>query len=315
MNYISIDGIYNKFQRDLKMSIHEVDLIEWTGEALEAIKAQRQFEEAIAFIQIRNFHAELPFGLQYIIQVAKNMKTDSFSSVENSSEITTLNNEEGTCPIELDCNGSPTSEYDLAYYRPYYDLKYEYDAWREHDIFARYYEPVRLKEHVFFNSIVCEGVEENQLYSGSKFEYNITDEGSVIRCNFENGLICIAYLRTVLDKNGIPKIPDTYSYKTAVIKYITLKMMETQFYNGDQGAGQRVQYAEKQWQWYCKQAKNELFIPQGIDEMQNLLNQMSYIIPRRNVYENFFGNLARKENKNILDTYRRNNSRYSRIVR
>ena len=66
---------------------------------------------------------------------------------------------------------------------------------------------------------------------------------------------------------------------------------------------------------YVKQAANEGMMPKGVDEMQNLVDQSVYLIPRRSVYDNFFGNLARRESKNILDTYRRNNSRYSRLVR
>jgi hypothetical protein len=51
-------------------------------------------------------------------------------------------------------------------------------------------------------------------------------------------------------------------------------------------------------------------IPQGVDEMENLVNQMKYIIPRRNGFDNYFGNLNNREVKNLLHTRSRNNAYY-----
>jgi hypothetical protein len=309
MKYTSIDRIYSKVIRDLGINADEADLIEWTGEALEAIDAQRSHEEAVAFLQVKNYHCEVPFGLQYIIQVAKNTRTDTYAPIESDAiEENAIVDPEGVCPVRIDCNGAPIDDHELSYYRPYYDLRYEYDLWRDSTVATRYYEPVRLAVHSFFNSIVCGNVENNELYKTTRNEYSLTDEDSIMRFSFSDGLVALAYVRTVLDTNGIPKIPDNYSFVTAVVKYITYKLMERQFYLGKSDSDKKVYKAEKDWQWYCKQAKNSAFIIQGIDEMENYLDQRTYLIPRRNVYDSFFGNLAKRENKNILNTYQRHNS-------
>lgn len=76
--------------------------------------------------------------------------------------------------------------------------------------------------------------------------------------------------------------------------------MKREFYTGREGSKTKVVYAEDQWQWYCKQASNKSLIPQGVDELENLKEQRNYILPRRNVYQNYFGNLNNREVKNIL---------------
>ena len=314
MKYTNIDRIVSKLQRDNNLQdIHIADIIEWTGEALEFINATRAKEEAVAFINVKNYQCELPYNLHNIIQVAKNTTIDDPTTYETvTSEDDEQLEPETDYPVCLDCNGMPYNDYDVAYYRPYTDLKYEYELWRNIPTYNRCYVPVRLTNHSFFNSIVCSedgqdcgissgnpNVTSNDIYHTGKYEYTII-EGSVLRFNFEKGLIALAYLRNVTDKDGLPMIPDNISFVTAVIAYIRLKLTEREFYSNKEGSSQKLQYAQQQWQWYAKQASNKSLIPQGIDELENIKDQRNYIIPRRNVYDNYFGNLNNKEVKNIF---------------
>ena len=325
MKYTSIERVYAKLQRDLPSAhIYEVDAIEWTGEALEFINAVRQYTEAVAFLKVKNFQTELPMNLHRIIQIAKNtLVEDPDSEAEPSDEDEVLNPlEESTdYPVCLDCNGKPYNDYDVAYYRPYYDLQYDYNLWSGNATARRCYVPVRLTTHSFFNSLVCseDGTDcgykdaewSNGIYNKATPEYNIIDN-SILRFNFEKGIVAVSYLRNKLDERGLPMIPDDISYITAITAYITYKQMNREFYAGKEGSQTRVQKAELDWHWYAKQASNKALIPQGIDEMQNLVDQRTYLIPRRNVYHNYFGNLNNREVKNILHTEVRNNIYYGR---
>ena len=54
--YTSINRILDKLRRDLGIDdLSETDVIEWAGEALEAIDAVTQFEDALSFIEVNNF--------------------------------------------------------------------------------------------------------------------------------------------------------------------------------------------------------------------------------------------------------------------
>jgi len=307
MKFVSIDRIFSKILRDTPLTkLDTGSIIEWTGEALEFINAIRAKEEAVAFMEVKNYQCDIPSNLHNIIQIARN--TTIGEEVSEESAIDTeeiVLNPEATIPVAIDACGMPVNAYDVAYYRPYFDLQYEYNLWRENSTYQRCYSPVRLSNHVFFNSLVCTDEDTNcdvaggSIYHNEQDEYNII-EGKVLRFNFESGLVAIAYIRNMLDENGLPMIPDDISFITAIESYIMMKHSKREFYSGREGAAQRLQLAEKDWHWYCKQASVKSLIPQGIDELQNLVEQRNYFIPRRNAYANYFGNLNNRETKNIL---------------
>lgn len=316
LQYISLDRIISKIYRDLGIEeISETDVIEWCGEALEFIGAITLYEEAVAFIEIENHQAQLPNGLHSIIQVARNNKwvkneknicpanilldcEDLKTCVNNSSTIPT--------PIPIDCNGTPIMEYELAYYRPYFDLQYEYYGWMSSNIYKQSYTPVRLANHTFFNTIVCE--EDPKIYQNN---CNIVDEytivGDKIRTSFKDGFIALSYYRQKIDpESGYPMIPDEVSVITAITYYITWKYMARMWYMGREGYSDKMQHAEQQWQWYCKQAGDKQMMLHGIDEHQNFTENRFQLIPRRNKYYGFFGKLGRQENTSFKDPNRRN---------
>ena len=73
LQYTTLDRILSKVYRDLGIEeVSETDIVEWCGEALEAIGAITLYEEAVAFVEIENHQADLPNGLHSIIQVARN---------------------------------------------------------------------------------------------------------------------------------------------------------------------------------------------------------------------------------------------------
>ncbi len=322
MQFTTMDRIFTKVLRDLPGSeVDEVDIIEWTGEALEFINAIRAKEEAVAFLKVKNYQTEIPTNLHNIIQIALNTMVEDpeTEAVVNEEEDEVLE-PETDYPVCIDSCGMPYDDYDVAYYRPYFDLQYEYYGWRGTTAYQRCYVPVRLSNHVFFNSLVCsqDGTDcgatdidgdVTGIYHTKTPEYTVI-AGKVLRFNFEKGLIALAYNRNMQDENGLPMIPDNISFTTAIVSYIIMRQMKRELYTGRDGARGKLNEANKDWNWYVKQASNKSLIPQGVDELENIKNQRNYIIPRRNVYQNYFGNLNNKEIKNILHTERRNNAYY-----
>lgn len=304
--FVSLDRVLSKIYRDLGIEdMSETDVIEWVGEALEGIGAIGLQEEAVAFIEVKGHQAQLPNGLTTIIQVAKDntwsdktvKKTcpaDVISDDEDSVENLNIGTDKHNCPVPLDCNGTPITGYEVAYYRPYFDLQYEYLGWCNSNQYNKKYTPIRLANHSFFNSVVCK--EDNKLYDPNmEDEYTIAHDK--IRTSFKEGSIALSYNRYRVDEEtGYPMVPDDYSVITAITYYITWKYMARMWYMGKDGYERKMREAESQWQWYCTQAANAAFKPYGIDEHQNLMEQHYRMIPDRESYYGFFGKLGRQDN-------------------
>ena len=304
----TMDRVFNKLYRDLGLEdISEDDVIEWTGEVLEHIGVVSMLEEHVAFIEVTNHKANLPNNLTSIIQVAKNSKyTISDKGVcintvlneitsepqSQDSNSTTCNNINFMGFAPVDCSGTIIGDYEVAYYRPFFDLQYEYYNWSNSILFQQYFVPVRLSNKTFFNSIVCE--EDPQIYLNSRDEYTIS--GNTLKLSFKEGQIALAYYSFPLDPDtGYPMIPDEVSVVEAIVSYITYKYMKRMWYLGREGYADKYKQAESDYNWYISQAKNKLFGPYGIDDFQDLLEQNKQLIPNLSRYKNFFSGNSYKE--------------------
>lgn len=307
--YTSISRIFAKLYRDLPLdNIDEDDVIEWAGEALEAINSVSVDEEAIYFAEVKDHQCKLPSGLQTIIQVAlnhcDNVGNDAFCPKAVAEEIA-VEPLGPALPVILDCKGQPAQDYEVAYYRPFFDLQHEYLGWINSAHYQKY-TPIRLATGTGLDGLICSKDEKDIPYGTQ--EYRVI-QGQYLRFTFREGIVAIAYTRNVTDpETGYPMIPDDYSTTTAITKYITMKLMEREFYANREGSTGKLQKAEQDWQWYCKQAGNKYFIPNGIDEHQNLLDQRGYMLPNNRKYYNFFGNLGKAENRSFNDPDGRNRS-------
>lgn len=312
--YVTLDRILSKLYRDLGLEeISEIDVIEWTGEALNFMDTPSLLEEAVAFVEVSNFCADLPNGLHSIIQVAKNNNPTNKEVINPANVILDCEEEitEEFCnsnppglenyPVPLDCKGSPLTDVELAYYRPYFDLQYEYSGWNSSSYYEAHYTPIRLANHSFFSSLVC--AEDEQIYNNCQGTDEYTISGDKINTSFKDGSIAIAYYRQRVDcETGYPMIPDDVSFTTAITVYITMKYMARLWYMGREGYSDKMQKAEADWQWYCKQASNKAFTLYGIDEHQNFLEGKTQMIPNHNRYYGFFGKLGRPESTKWKDS-------------
>lgn len=315
LQYVSVDRILNKLYRDLRdTSINETDVIEWIGEALDFLKVGANQEQAVAFIEVKDYQADVPFGLQTVLQIARN---NNFVPGENnicpSDVVDTVVDLGPSIPVPLDCNGTPLTDYDLAYYRPYFDLQWEYQPWTASSYYNSQYTPVRLANNTLFKTLVSKEKGFEDLYQSCEDEYTIS--GTIdkrFQFSFKEGSVAVSYLRNAIDPNtGYPLVPDQISYITAITYYIKWKIAEWWSWNNRDGAVGLAQDSERKWLKYCRQAKNWSKMPKSIDQYQNLLEESHYLIPRLKRYYGFFGNLGRLENRQFNDPdYRRSNNTY-----
>jgi hypothetical protein len=115
----------------------------------------------------------------------------------------------------------------------------------------------------------------NQYGLQQPYTFDIND--NFITLNVQEGKVCIAYQAIPIDKDGFPMIPDKESYKTAVVKYITM-MLDYQMWRTGKIADKVFQHSEKEWLWYCGQAKGDGNMP-NLDKMEQIKKQFIKLIP------------------------------------
>ena len=312
--YTSIDRVLSKLGRDLgsEDEFEESDVIEWAGEALELIDAVNQYESALAFIEVKNYTACLPNGMYMLHQVVRNTcwtgpTDDPLCPQKVIDDLSVVTEDPTNLPIALDCNGQPLHDYELAYYRPYFDLQAEAPFVNSACGFlSGCYTPIRQTSNNFFDSVALPL--DDKLYQGGADEYSFIDKGRALRLSFAEGSIAIAYDRVCVDENGYPMIPDHASYITAISKYITYRIMEKRFYRNERGSDSRMQKAENDWHWYCKQAGNLALMIRGEDDHQDMLEQRLHMLPKLKRYYGFFGKMNKAEGRKFNDPDNRNNN-------
>lgn len=320
-NYVSADTIFAKLNRDLRGSeLPESDIIEWVGEALGFMRVAGLSEEAVAFIEVANHRCDFPEGMKVILQIARNNTWVSGHGEINPKTIVDCLACENPCPdngTPIDMETGVVDDDEIAYYRPYFDLKYEYQGWTNSAYYQESYTPVRLANNTFFKTLVAQETGEIQdLYrSESSDEYTIIGD---YPCNsllfsFETGFVAVSYIRSMVDSNtGYPLIPDDSSFISAITYYIKWKLAERNRWFGVDGAKFEAEDAEVKWNKYVRQAINRIKMPSTVDEYQNIMEQSLYLIPRTRKYYGFFGKLGREENRRFNNPDGRRRFTYNR---
>lgn len=300
--FVSIDTIVAKYLRDFRgLDFDEDEVIEWIGEAVGFTKMAKVSEEAIAFLEVKNYQAELPQWLHYIIQIARknNWEKETFEC----STVEVLETLDIPLPvITEDCQGKLSGEVEPVYYRPYFDLQYEYLGWANSRAKRDSFSAVRLSNHTFFNTLVCQTEDTKGAYCNDcgEDEYTIVD--NQLRFSFKEGFVAVAYLRQKIDTHtGYPMIPDDEYMKAAITYYITWKVKQREAYNHREGAMALSKDAQKEWENYIKKFKNKAKMPFGTDEYEDLMQQGNYLIPRHKRYDNYFGKLGKREQRPFND--------------
>lgn len=325
--YTSVERIFSKLTRE-KVSFDEDTVIEQVGEALAFIGTATMLEEAVAFAEVKNNQCTVPRYALSIIQIGRNNRwTPTTPCVTPQTVIEEAPNIfYQTCTdcggetsvdlgyVVLDGRGTPLVEYDIAYYRPYFNLRAEYEGWSNSQSYRGNYTPIRLANSSFFNSIV-DPQHDGALYSNCRDEYSLVGGNSVLRFSFNCGFVAIAYKRPLLDpKTGYPMIPESQPHITAITSYVKKMEAEIDFRKRREGSKEVLEKYERDWDWYCGQASNLDKMPDSLDELQNLLDQRSYLLPDHNKYNNFFGNLSTPEYRKFNDPDHRNNT-YNTYIR
>lgn len=281
--FVTVDTILAKYSRDFRgLDINMDDAIEWVGESLGFMKIASASEEAVAFLEVKDYQVEIPKGLHYIIQIARKNNWNREDS-SCTQEIILQNIEETT----------PTQIGDLPVYTPNFIIPFKFVSWNSTAYAKQEFTHVTLADASFFNSLVCKTPGLENLYTAHADEYTIVQDN--LRFNFKEGFVAVSYLRQMVDcETGYPMVPDDESAKAAITYYLGWKFKENECWNHREGSCQLAEKAESKWLKYVKQFKSKAKMPQGVDQHQNLMEQHSYLVPNKNRYYGFFGRVQDK---------------------
>lgn len=305
-SYTTMDRIFSFVRRNITDQFSEEDVIEWTGFALSQIGVRRMYEESVAFLEVKNYQTQYPNGLHGIIQIARDREWNAHSKEclpktvekELSKEKLKVKRVDPDCVncsdqdnidyVLLDCNGLPINNYEVAYYRPFFDLVGEHTGWFNSEFYKRRFTPVVPTNNSFASGIFLCDIED-EIYRHSVDEVQIIKSTKTLRFSFKEGRVALAYLKQLTDREtGYPMIPDDPSYIEAVLAYIKKCILERQCLNGRDAACKKAEKADMDWHWYCRQSSNKELMPHGEMENEDLYGK-NYRLPKENTYEDFFG--------------------------
>lgn len=317
--FVPIERVLYKFNRDFKnRGISETEVIDWIIEALEEVKLPGVSQEAVRFIEVKDHIAELPEHYHQVIQIARNTRHDTLEPcVENFVEEETQEIEKETQEDCLDCDnqwsknmvpvdsdGRIIGDYEVAYYRPFFDLQWEYGAFTGSHYYQKEWVPVSLANHSFFSSVVCQEKNFQSIYQSCEDEYTI--EGNNLKFSFKEGVIALSYRRqAVSQETGMPLIPEHKNLIQAITYFIIFKINERDCWDRIQGACQLADRAEIKYETQLGRFKNNNKMFSSNDEYESSRKQLSYLLPNNRSYDAFFGNLGRQETKLFRDPDKR----------
>lgn len=292
----SIKNVISKVIRDLQYNkdFPWQNAIEWGAEALQHIGAYLQFEKKCYKIQVNNYKGNLPCDFHMLLQASYNNRpmvpgAGSFSNLMDS------------------CCFNDVKDVDLTIYQQ-----------AAVDALEQRIKALEAQLLLTTDVVVIESL--NNSINDCKKEllmiFNKTEAISPLvstglsslthtywinphhlKTDIESGIVFIAYLAIPSDESGFPLIPDDISYREALYRYITMKLMYPQYL---QGKLRDIQWKEMvdNWHYYCKQARGTANMP-DTGQLENIKNMWVRLIPNINQFDSFFNNLNNQENLNL----------------
>jgi hypothetical protein len=308
--FTSVERILSKFNRDFRgIAIQEDDAIEWIGEALGFMEYPTALESCVTLLPVRNHEAVIPQHLKYVVQIVKSNRSVHIEDIRILEEEIPVEEEPGCTDcggfvsnlVPVDSQGFLIGDYDVAYYRPLFDNA-------RPEVRELKFSPVKLSNHTFFDSVVCQLPGMEELYSSCVDEYTINQ--NKLRFSFKNGYVAVAYLKVPTDERDYPMVPDDVVASTAITYYLGWKVKEMECWNHREGACQLAEKAERKWNEYVLEFNNNTAMPSSVDDYQDMMVSTKYIVPRENTYYGYFGALGHAEQRPYNDPDNRNNRFY-----
>lgn len=285
--YLNIKSVIADLYRDLGIDeISESDAIEWAANALEHLRVKDLYSINTAIINVEHYQCEMPEGCVNVLEIAKHRHLKQMDYYND--KILMEYDSDNPCGCD-DCDKEPEKEFVFCqkYYVSwgyYFPLK-SYTTHPEPKFDWMYVEPS-------YNNFFMASTQDK---SGVD-EYRI-DDGKIL-FSFEKGVVAVSYMGIRLDEEGFPLVPDDISAREAIVRYVTFKYMQRQWYLGREGYQDKMMKAEQDWHWYCKQFKNKMKMPSE-DDLRKFISTELRLFP--SLTKDYFGYLNILKDIHIQD--------------
>lgn len=258
-NYVKVDRIFSMLTNERRtIQISDLDIVDWIDLALSFMAVPEIQEEKVAFIKIENYQGAIPKKFQIALEVFKYNN----SVTECNKEVPKEPTKEETVDCLISC---------LSRDNPQFSIDWKCQPWMNSNYCTRNFGRLTLANNSLFGSLVCKRDEIQYDYCGGKYTIEGVYEKKLVT-SFKDGVAALAYYSTAVDpETGYPMIPDAPEYITAILYFIKWKISEISFWESRQGSSTQVEYYERKWLKYIKQAKNSR-IYQTVDELYNGAN-------------------------------------------
>lgn len=288
----SIKNVISKVIRDLQYNkdFPWQNAVEWGAEALQHIGAYLQFEKKCTKLTVSDYKATLPCDFHMLLQLSYNGKplTPGSGSFMHLMDSCCFNNTKDPSLdlYEKAAIDSLTQQIDA--------LNAQLQVATDVTVIASLNNSIQQKKDELLMVLNRQSVIGNSDYpSDKKYVYWVNNHH--IKLNFREGTIFIAYLGIPVDEDGFPLIPDDISYREALYRYITMKLMYPSYLQGKLRDRQWDEMVQS-WHNYCAQARGVANMP-DIGQLENIKNMWVRLIPEINNFDSFFNNISTQEQK------------------
>lgn len=292
---VSIKNIISKVIRDLRFQgdFPWQDAVEWGAEALQHIGAYIQFEKKCSRLTVYNYTVKMPCDFHQLVQLAY-----------QGQPLTPGSGSFSNC---LDSCYSKSFDVDLSIYSKHNENMLLIQIKAIEDAIAITTDPVVLRS--LTESLNTKKADLLAIFNRQSTLSDILVKGNtteihqywvhnnMLKTSFRDGTIMIAYMAIPTDEDGFPTIPDDISYREAIYRYITMKMMYSNYLRGDLRDKQWDEMVAS-WHYYCKQARGVGNAP-DLGQLESIKNMWVRLIPNINRFDNFFNNLNSQEQINF----------------
>lgn len=295
--YISINTVISRLKQNpwLKEEFNRNTAINLIGQALRLINVKEIMEHAVELVDIYNYKGELPEGLKRIIQTVYRIGKDFQMEKLCKSDCCEYHLEPRNYKVNVtnyDCNENcnkiiiEKKFYERQSYLPVIGIL-------DNNItsgFKPIYPSVNNFGLFMMNNQLSKDYDSSKYYDHS---YIIDEYG--LQTSFKDGQLLLSFLRTPLDEEGLPLIPNDETVLQACEKYYYYKQSYWKLLSGadpdprSSYAGANV-YAklEQEWNDALKAAKSKAKMPSR-EQLQQGHKLLNTLIPNENKFNSYFG--------------------------
>lgn len=245
----SIDAIFSRLAIP-HGEYDDLDIQEWVMQGLDMANIQTAYQREMVVLPVVNHKAKLPTGLVQITIV-----TTPIDEAPTPEEVAEMSD----CQIDY-INKEQVDR------TQQYGIINNYNLFVGSNYFNKYFTVLRLANRSLMGKFHCSTCPN--LHSNCELEYTLDPAGNIIT-SFEEGTICLGYLKHATDKDGKFLIPDEENLIQGLAAYATAKYWEIRYNMNQDGA-------ERRYERYMITAQNLLAKARGIQITRNF-NFKDYI--------------------------------------